>query len=146
MSPVANIRRSVEEFRAVIAPLPRTMLHRSDEEHYEFLQREIVPRRFDLYGTLLSLQAADQQRLQESEREFSDARPHAARRLLIILGLCLLLAGAVARFSLRHAENLEQQAEKHYAEVELAKVRLLGLRQADERRVLGGKLLRLIDP
>jgi predicted TIM-barrel fold metal-dependent hydrolase len=30
--------------------------------------------------------------------------------------------------------------------VELAKVRLLGLRQADEQRVLGGNVLRLIDP
>jgi signal transduction histidine kinase len=117
----ANIRRSVEEFRAILTPLPRTMLNKSNEEQYAFLQREIVPRRFDLYGTLLSLQAADQQRLQESEREFSAARRQAARRLLIILGLCLLLGGAVARFSLRHAENLEQQAEKHYAEVEQAK-------------------------
>jgi signal transduction histidine kinase len=118
---VANIRRSVEEFRAVLTPLPRTMLNRTDEEHYEFLQREIVPRRFDLYGTLLYLQAADQQRLQESEREFSDARRQAARRLLVILGLSLLLGIAVARFSLRLAENLEQQAEKHYAQVEQTK-------------------------
>jgi hypothetical protein len=30
--------------------------------------------------------------------------------------------------------------------VELAKVRLLGLRQADEQLVLGGNVLRLIDP
>jgi len=118
---LANIRRSVDEFRAVIAPLPSTMLNQPNEAQYEFLQREIVPRRFDLYGTLLSLQAADQQRLQESEREFSDARRQAARRLLIILAICLLLAGAVARFSLGHAENLERRAEKHYAEVEQAR-------------------------
>src|SRR5207237_7154958 len=66
----------------------------------------------------------------------------APRRLLISLGLCLLLAGAVARFSLRHAENLERQAEKHYAEVEQARgelqqlsARLLEIEEEGRRKL-----------
>jgi signal transduction histidine kinase len=121
---IAAIRKSMDEFRGIIEPIPQTMLRKTNDEQYEFLQREIMPRRVDLYGTLLAFQAADQRRLQDSEREFSAARRNAARRLLLILALCLLLAGAVARFSLRHAENLERQAEKHYAEVEQAKSEL----------------------
>jgi signal transduction histidine kinase len=118
---VANLRSGLEQFRAVIDPVARTMLHESNDEQYEFLQREVVPRRGTLYANLLSLQAADQRRLQESEKEFADARRQAARRLLIFIGMCLLLAGAVARFSLRYAENLEMRAELHYAEVERAR-------------------------
>ena len=118
---VADIRRNIEEFQQIMEPVPTRMLNRTNEEQYAFLQREIIPRRTDLYGTLLSFQAADQRRLQDSEKEFAAARKNAAQRLLLILALCVLLAGAVARFSLRHAEHLEQQAEEHYAEVERTK-------------------------
>jgi len=118
---VANIRKSMGEFRAIVEPLPRTMLNESNARQYDFLQREIVPRRGDLYSTLLSLQAADQHRLEESEKEFSDARRNAAKRLLLILAISLLLAVAVARASLRHAEHLEAKADRQYAEVEQTK-------------------------
>lgn len=121
---LANIRKNLSDFRSVVEPLPRTMLNEPDDRQFEFLQREIVPRRGDLYSALLSIQAADQQRLQDSEREFSDARRNAAMRLIIILGLCILLAIAVARASLRHAENLEAKAERHFHEVEQARSEL----------------------
>jgi signal transduction histidine kinase len=116
-----NIRKSLAEFRAVIEPLPRTMLKEPDERKFEFLQREIVPRRGELYSTLLSLQAADQQRLQRGEKEFAETRRSAANRLLLILAICVLLAIVVARASLLHAENLERKAERHHREVEHAK-------------------------
>lgn len=139
---IADIRKSIDEFRDILDPVPSSMLGKTNEEKYHFLQREIVPRRGDLYGTLLSFQAADQQRLQDSEREFAAARRNAARRLLIILAGCLLLAGAVARFSLRHAENLERRAEKHYAEVEQTKgelqqlsARLLEIEEEGRRNI-----------
>ena len=121
---VADIRRSLAEFRDVIQPLPRTMLNEPNDRQYAFLQREIVPRRADLYGTLLSMQAGDQQRLQESEKQFAATRRDAANRLLTILGLCVLLAVVVARASLRHAENGERQAERQHAAVEQAKAEL----------------------
>ena len=116
-----NIRKSLAEFRAVTEPLPRTMLNESNERQFDFLQHEIVPRRGDLYATLLYLQSADQQRLQESQKQFADARRNAANRLLLMLGICVLLAVVVARASLVHAENLERKAERHHREVERAK-------------------------
>jgi signal transduction histidine kinase len=118
---VAKIRNSMAEFWALIEPLPRTMLKESNKGQYAFLQREIVPRRGELYNSLLSLQAADRERLEETEKEVVATRRNAAKRLMLVLGLSVLLALAVARASVRHAENLEQQADQHHAEVELAR-------------------------
>jgi len=116
-----KLRQSLDEFWAVVDPIPRTMLELPNDRQFEFLQREIVPRRGELYAALIQLGAADQQRLQENEREFAAARRLAARRLVIMLAVGVLLGFVVARFSLRHAENLERQAERHLAEVEEAR-------------------------
>jgi len=139
---VPKLRKSLGEFWAVVQPLPRTMLNESNAVQFEFLQREIVPRRGELYAALLDLAAADQQKLQESEREFADARRHAAERLMIMLGFSLLLSFVVARLSVRHAENLERRAERHYAEVEQTKrelqqlsARLLEIEEEGRRRL-----------
>jgi signal transduction histidine kinase len=118
---VPTLRRSLAEFWEVVDPVPLNMLNENNQRQFDFLQREIVPRRGELYNALLQLSAADQQRLQESEREFAATRRSAARRLVVMLGLSLLLGVAVSRFSLRHAENLERQADRHHAEVEQAR-------------------------
>jgi signal transduction histidine kinase len=118
---VPRLRRSLADFWGVMDPVPERMLHETNERQFDFLQREIVPRRGELYSALLQLSAADQQRLQESEREFAAARRSAARRLLLMLALSVLLGVVVSRFSLRHAENLERQADRHFAEVEQAR-------------------------
>src|SRR4051794_6203263 len=118
---VANIRKSMAELWAVIEPLPHTMLTEPNDRQYLFLQREIVPRRGDLYESLLSLQTADRQLLEETEKEVVAARRNAAKRLMLVLALSVLLALAVARASLAHAENLERQADRHHPEVELAR-------------------------
>lgn len=118
---ISKLRQSLNEFWALVDPVPRTMLDLPNERQFEFLQREIVPRRGELYAALIQLGAADRQRLQENEREFAAARRVAARRLVIMLAVGVLLGFVVARFSLRHAENLERQAERHLSEVEEAR-------------------------
>jgi signal transduction histidine kinase len=139
---VNKLRKSLGEFWVVVDTLPETMLHRSDEAHWQFLQAEIVPRRGELYNAMLDLTAADQQHLQESEREFASARRDAVERLLAMLALSLLLSLFVARQSLRHAGNLEARAERHYAEVEQARrelqqlsARLLEIEEEGKRRL-----------
>jgi signal transduction histidine kinase len=139
---VSELRRSLDEFWAVVDPVPRTMLALPNERQFEFLQREIVPRRGELYAALIQLSAADQQRLQEYQREFAAARRLAARRLVVMLAVGVLLGIVVARFSLRYAENLEQQAERHFAEVEEARrelqqlsARLLEIEEEGRRRL-----------
>ena len=139
---VPKLRKSLGEFWAVVDPLPQTMLHESNERQYDFLQREIVPRRGELYTALLDLAAADQQKLRESESEFAAARRRAAQGLTLMLGFSVLLSFAVSRLSVRHAENLERQAERHYREVEQAKgelqqlsARLLEVEEEGRRRL-----------
>ena len=56
---VPQIRKSVGEFWSAIEPLPETMAHASDREQMAFLQREIVPRRGELYNVLRDLSTAD---------------------------------------------------------------------------------------
>ena len=116
-----RLRRSVDEFWAVIEPVPSTMSRASSDQQFDFIQREIVPRRGELYSALVALSDADRQRLQDNERQFADARNQAASRLLLMLGLGVLLSVVVALISIRHSDNLELQAETHYAEVEQAR-------------------------
>ena len=139
---VPALRKSLGEFWAVGEPLPQTMLHAGNDAEIDFLQREIVPRRGELYNALRELTAADQRMLQESEGEFADTRRRAAERLLLMLALGVLLSFLVARLSLRHAENLEREADRHFADVEQTKrelqqlsARLLEIEEEGRRRL-----------
>jgi signal transduction histidine kinase len=139
---VPQLRTSLKEFWAVVKPLPETMPRASNEEEIAFLDREVVPRRGELYNALRALSLADEQKLMDSEGEFAEARRGATRRLLAMLALGVLLSFLVARRSLRHAENLERKAERHFAEVEHARrelqqlsARLLEIEEEGRRRL-----------
>jgi signal transduction histidine kinase len=71
-----------------------------------------------------SLSDAEQKALQRSEAEFSDTRISAARHLLTLLALCVMLAIVVAWFSLAHSDSLERAAQSQYQEVTHAKQEL----------------------
>ncbi len=138
---IPKLRRSLDEFWGVAVPAAG-MMHAAREQQYDFVQREIVPRRGELYAALRALTAADQQRLENIEGEFANSRREATSRLLVMLVAGVLLSLLVARLSLRHAENLERQAERHYAAVEQAKgelqqlsARLLEIEEEGKRRL-----------
>src|SRR5258708_39415287 len=114
----------------------------ADEEQRASRNRELVPRRGELYNALRALTLADEQKLEDSEGEFADARRRAGRGLLAMLALGVLLSALVARLSLRHAGNLERKAELHFAEVEHARhelkqlsARLLEIEEEGRRRL-----------
>jgi hypothetical protein len=121
---VFPLRQSLAEFWGTLEPVPASMLHASPAAQYQFVQREVVPRRSTLYDTLRTLNEAEQQALQKSESEFSDTRITSARRLLTVLTLCVLLAAVVAVFSLAHQQGLERASERQYQEVTQAKQEL----------------------
>jgi len=129
-----RLHASLDDFWTVLGPVPKSMLHASDDEQFDFLQRVIVPRRGELYTALLALGDADNRKLQEGEGEFTETRRRAAWRLLAMLTMGVLLSLAVARCSLRHAEHLEQQAERQHAETVQAK---------GELKRLSGRLLEM---
>jgi signal transduction histidine kinase len=137
-----RIRTSVNEFWAVLEPVPRTMLKAGNDERFDFLQRVVVPRRGELYTAMLALTDSDNRKLQEGEFEFNESRKRASWRLLAMLGVGVLLSLSVAQFSLRHSEHLEQEAERQYAETEHTKgelkrlsARLLEMEEEGKRQL-----------
>jgi signal transduction histidine kinase len=139
---VPQIRQSLVEFWNLLASAPATMLGATSETEMQFLEREIVPRRGELYQVLRTLSIADEQKLEDSEGEFASTRRGAVQGLLAMLGLGLLLCILVARISLRHADNLERKAELQYAETERARqelqqlsARLLEIEEEGRRRL-----------
>jgi signal transduction histidine kinase len=141
-SELPKLRASLNEFWRIADGVADTMLLANNEKQFEFLQREIVPRRGELYTALIGLTEADQRKLQGSESEFADTRRFAAERLMLMLGIGVLLSFVVVRLSLRYAGNLEAQAERHTREVEQARhelqqlsARLLEVEEEDRRRL-----------
>ena len=116
-----KLRASMTDFWILVNPVPKTMLHSTEQEQVEFVQRVIVPRRGDLYDVLRGLSVTDEKRVQESSQQIINARHEAAQRLLIMLGLGVLLSILVALVSIHHAENLERRAANHYEAVEQAR-------------------------
>ena len=141
-SEVPELRRQLSDFLSVLKAVPARMLRSSQTEQYEFVQREIVPRRGELYTALIAITHADEQRLQDDENRFADSRHQGLQRLLLMLGLGVMLSVLVAVISIRHSDHLADKAEKHYAEVEQAKgelqrlsARLLEVEEEDRRRL-----------
>lgn len=139
---ISGLRSGFDEFWSMMDPVPAMMLHSSNEAQFHFLQREIAPRREQLYAALINLSGTDRQVLQENERQFAGSRRKAAERLSLMLGLGILMSILVALFSLRYAENLQHQADRHYAEVEQTKrelqqlsARLLEIEEEGRRRL-----------
>ncbi|MGA3237366.1 MAG: sensor histidine kinase [Bryobacteraceae bacterium] len=146
MAPLPELNRKLDDFWAAAEPVPASMLHATSAQQFDFLQRTIVPKREELYSQLLNLAAAGQKRLQRQETEFAETRREAAGRLSALLALGVLLSFVVALLSIRHAENLEREAERHYAKVEQTKrelqqlsARLLEVEE-DGRRKLSREL------
>lgn len=146
MDALPELRRKLDDFWAVAEPAPIAMLHATNAQQIDFVQRVIVPQREELYTQLMNLAATGQTRLQRQETAFAATRRQAAGRLSAMLALGVLLSFAVALLSLRHAENLERAAERQYAEVERTKrelqqlsARLLEVEE-DGRRKLSREL------
>jgi signal transduction histidine kinase len=91
---------------------------------YEFIQREVVPRRDAAGAILRDMERANRDSLADSERRFSSTRLAATQSLLFLLGTCTIAGIIVAFASIRYSNHLERQADDRFREVSEAKRQL----------------------
>jgi signal transduction histidine kinase len=136
------LKVKLQEYWTKIEPISESMAAIRAPEAYNFIQQEVVTRRTGLSDTLRQISGASQAALQRHELEFMGKRQDAVRRLLIMLGLCVVLSLLVSRFSLRHADRLERETVRQCDEVTQAKremeelsARLLDIEEDSRRRL-----------
>lgn len=106
--------QTIREFWDTMEPVADEMLNASAAEKYSFVEQEVSPRRSALHSALRALIVTGQNELQRREREISQTRQQSGQRLILVLGLCGVLALAVVRFSIVHSDSLEKASELQY--------------------------------
>ncbi|MFB3829149.1 MAG: sensor histidine kinase [Bryobacteraceae bacterium] len=137
-------RRLVEEYWRVVEPVPEKSALTASAA-YDFVQREIVPRRTAAYSSLRQLTQVYQAELQNDEVEYARDRQTTVRRLAMVLGFCVVLGLFVTWLTLRYTDNLERETQRQYSEVARAKgdlrelsAKLLEIQEEERRRLSRG--------
>jgi signal transduction histidine kinase len=102
---------------------------------FDFVQREITPRRNAAGDLAREFRDARQNALKNSELEFSRSRRSARLWLFLMVGLCLLFGVAVAYHSLAHSEHLERETARQYEQLEQLSGRLLEVQEAERKQI-----------
>ncbi len=140
------LRAKLEEFWNVLETILDWPPERRISHGYEFVQREIAPRRNAAGDLARELIAASEEALSRKEIEFSGSRDSATIRLFFVLPICLLFGYAASYFSLARTKTLERQAARQHEELAQAKRDLEQLSariwevQEDERRRISREL------
>jgi hypothetical protein len=150
MAPLGNdtaqLSKLTEEYLRLLTTLVEWSPEQRSRNGFEFIQKELVPRRNTAGELVRNWLTLSESALAESERNFSETRQAAGTRLLLILAACLLVGGLVARFGLRYSDNLERETARQFEEVVRAKFELQQLSarlleiQEDERKRLSREL------
>lgn len=128
------LKQRLAEYWKVLEQMPDLTANFSAAQRYEFVQREIVPRRNAAGDVLRGFSEVQQQALRDSDAAFEVSRKDAAERLFALLGISMFLGLLVAYTSLSHSEALEGIAEQQHKAVERAR---------HELQLLAGKLMSL---
>ncbi len=139
---MGKLRSIAQDYWNTIEPMMAWPADIRDDEAYQFVQREIAPRRQAGAALARHITAMNHQALEDSEAELVRSRQGGIRRLLIILGLSVAIGSAVAGFSLRYAAVLERQNADHFKdivqshqELSLLSNRLLQVQEEERRRL-----------
>jgi signal transduction histidine kinase len=114
----------VSEFWAALKQIPGQTVAMDAFARYDYVQQKILPRRTAVSEVVREFATLNQSALREGEEAFTRTRRTATNRLLVVLALSLLLAAAVAVFSVAHSRKLERQTQAQYEEVSRAKLDL----------------------
>lgn len=137
-----QLRAKMQEYWDVLDRVPQDTNPLTSEQRYDYVQREIAARRSALGDVLHAFTEMSRKAFKENEEALATSRRESALHLLFILGLSMVLAFAVAAFSLAHSEGLERETERQYAEVAQAKgelqrlaARLMDIQEEERTRI-----------
>ena len=119
-----ELKQEVDAFWSALEAVPKTTASFDPAARYDFIQREIVPRRNAVGNLVREFTELSEKTLKESEAEFAGTRRQFGRELLLVLGLCLATGSVVSIVSVAHAESLERKNRLHYEQMEQAKTEL----------------------
>ena len=138
-------RDVVESYWNTLEPVTDTMGQVTPSSAYDFIQREVVPRRSAAYQALRQLTDLYQTEMQRNDLEFSRERRAAVRGLAVLLAVCIVLGLLVAWWTLRYADTLARLTARQYGEVAQARhamqqlsARLLDIQEEERRRLSRG--------
>jgi signal transduction histidine kinase len=142
----SGLHKEVTQYWAVLAPTLRWDAEDRRRQGYEFLGREVVPRREAMLRIANKISALNDQALSGGNKHAADLFDRFRLRVTLILatslGLGLVLAGVSVSYILR----LEQEAVFRYEEVQRAQEELQRLSarlveaQEEERRAISREL------
>ncbi len=137
-----ELRSKVDQFWNGLEPIPVTAQNLSAAERYDFVQRDLVPRRDTVGDGLWEFTRISQKALEDNELQFAGMRRSTDLRLFLTLGMSVVLGLIVAGFSLLHSGTLERQASRQYQEVAAAKAdlerlsaRLIEIQEQERKRL-----------
>ncbi len=138
----AALKARVQDFWDLLQRVPQETGPLNNAERYEWVQKEIVPRRNSVGQLLRDFTEVSLVSLQTNEAAFVQTRRQNARNLMGVLGLSLMFALAVAIVSLAHSESLERETQSRYEEVTEAKIelqrlaaRLMEIQESERARI-----------
>ena len=145
-NPVPAMRTELAAYWEVVDPILRWSPLERRERGYEFIQKELLPRRASVLGIADRIAAVNEQELNGGDERLEETFGRFRRRLFMVLaatlGIGLLLAAAVASHILR----LEKQSALRYRQVVNTQSELKELSarlvkaQEEERRAISREL------
>lgn len=141
----AAARRTVRDYWRLLEAAAEQMEAATASAAYDFVQRELAPRRSAAYRGLQQLTEIYHQDLQKREAEISRRRQRAARRIATLLGICVVLGLLAAWLAMRHVEVLARETARQYdalaeakRELQQLSTRLLEVQEEERRQLSRG--------
>jgi signal transduction histidine kinase len=144
--PVHALRTGLAEYWTVLQPVLRWSPQERREHGYDFVQRQLLPRRATVLALADKIAALNEQELNGGDERLEETFGRFRRRLLLMLAATLSCGLLLAAVAASHILRLERQSAARYRQVVHAQSELKDLSarlvqaQEEERRAISREL------
>lgn len=144
--PFARLREQLAAYWSVVDPMLGWNVEQRRRRGFDFMQREILPRRRSMLDLADHIALLNEQQLASSETQVTDLFAQFRRRLTATLLVTLALGALLTAISLFRILRLERESQLRFAEVVAARQELKDLSvklveaQETERRAISREL------